>query len=201
MVLGRMDLAPPASPPAARPSAGAAIVRSQARAAPASAEVVVEHAQAVRGYLAGLGVATGAVDDLAQDVFVAALAGWDAFDQDRPVRAWLFGIARNIAHRHWRQARRPSTDAVRHALLDLAATDPEPAADALHGDAVVALTACLDQLAPPARELVIRHYHRDESLTTIASDQGRQPGALRMALLRVRDALRSCIATRLARAP
>jgi RNA polymerase sigma-70 factor, ECF subfamily len=43
-----------------------------------------------------LGVGVGAVDDVVQEVFLAAYRGSTNYDGRAPVRAWLFGIAVNI---------------------------------------------------------------------------------------------------------
>jgi RNA polymerase sigma-70 factor (ECF subfamily) len=40
------------------------------------------------------------VDDLAQEVFVVALRRFGEFGNGAPPRAWLFGILRNVLHKH-----------------------------------------------------------------------------------------------------
>lgn len=80
-----------------------------------------EHHDFVWRSLRALGVPARAVDDLTQDVFITVHRKLDAFDPSRPVRAWLFGIARNFALRHAeRNARRPPA---LHLLSDPPADD------------------------------------------------------------------------------
>jgi RNA polymerase sigma-70 factor (ECF subfamily) len=46
--------------------------------------------------LARLGVPSTDREDVAHDVFVAAFRQWQAYDQTRPIRPWLFGFAYRI---------------------------------------------------------------------------------------------------------
>ena len=56
--------------------------------------------------LRALGVPAAAADDAAQDVFVVVHRRLDDYDARAPIRAWLFGIARNVARRHRERAHR-----------------------------------------------------------------------------------------------
>jgi RNA polymerase sigma-70 factor (ECF subfamily) len=73
----------------------------------------------VRAY----GVASGDVEDVVQETFVAAWRGLADFDTGRPFRAWIFQIALNKA-RDWR--RRRQVRRFFYGAADLA--DPEAAA-------------------------------------------------------------------------
>ena len=46
------------------------------------------------------GVPDSDVDDLVQEVFLVLWRRWDAYDQDRPLRPWLRGIAARVALKH-----------------------------------------------------------------------------------------------------
>lgn len=57
--------------------------------------LVERHSQALHGYLARR--SPDSADDLLSEVWLAAYAGRKTYDPSRgPVRAWLFGIARNV---------------------------------------------------------------------------------------------------------
>ena len=60
----------------------------------------------VRGVLARLGVATAALDDAAQDVFLVVHCRRASFDDTRALAPWLIGIARKIAFRYRRASAR-----------------------------------------------------------------------------------------------
>lgn len=47
--------------------------------------------------LGRLGVAPADLADATHDVFVVAYRRWDEYDATRPIRGWLFGIARRVA--------------------------------------------------------------------------------------------------------
>jgi RNA polymerase sigma-70 factor (ECF subfamily) len=65
-----------------------------------------EHFMFVWRTLRALGVPAAAADDAAQDVFVVVHRRLDDYDARAPIRAWLFGIARNVARRHRERAHR-----------------------------------------------------------------------------------------------
>ncbi|MET8030438.1 RNA polymerase sigma factor [Streptomyces avermitilis] len=70
---------------------------------PASFEPLVErHSAALHGYFARR--APTAVDDLLAELWLQAFATRRGFDPARgSVRAWLFGVARNVLSAHWRR--------------------------------------------------------------------------------------------------
>lgn len=69
----------------------------------ATAQFVSDHADAVYGYVRHrLASRADRVDDVVQDVFVAALAGLTAFRGSSPLRSWLLGIARHKVEDHYR---------------------------------------------------------------------------------------------------
>src|SRR4051812_28820373 len=45
-------------------------------------------------------------DDLAAEAFAVAYAKWERFDESRPLRPWIYGIAANLLRHHWRSERR-----------------------------------------------------------------------------------------------
>jgi RNA polymerase sigma-70 factor (ECF subfamily) len=45
-----------------------------------------------------LGVPDAQLDDALQEVFIVVHRRWSAYDRSLPMRAWLRGIARNVAH-------------------------------------------------------------------------------------------------------
>jgi RNA polymerase sigma-70 factor (ECF subfamily) len=57
-----------------------------------------------RGWCARLGVRGADVEDLTQELFRAAVTGLATFRRDRPgdsFRGWLYGITRNLVHKHF----------------------------------------------------------------------------------------------------
>jgi len=61
-----------------------------------------------------------------------------------------------------------------------------------------ALRGCLERLRPMDRNIVLSHYEEGESLAECAKRCGSTPGSMKVALFRIRAALRRCIVDRLA---
>ena len=164
---------------------------------------LVESYQArVRGYLARWVRDPATVDDLAQEVFLAAWRGLTGFDGAVPIGAWFSGIARNQALTHLRgeQRRRARSGDLLDATLHdwrLKALESDGERLALRLSEVEALRACLDSLVPHQRTLVEAHYLAGRSCHEIAQERAQEDGTVRMAMLRIRQSLRTCLERRL----
>lgn len=135
---------PPSEPPVAPPSVA---VPSAGDSATFEA-VWAEHFDFVWRALRALGVRPGAIDDAVQDVFMIVHDRMGAYDGRSPMRAWLFGIARNVARRHHAQAARVSPLALVHA--------PAPLDEAVHWRERAAWVArFLDGLDEGQREVFV----------------------------------------------
>jgi RNA polymerase sigma-70 factor (ECF subfamily) len=137
------------------------------------------------------------VEDLCQQVGAVLWRKFDQYDASRPFSAWAIGMARmellkwRDRNRRSARSRSLSDDAVA-ALAEAAMqmTPPEP----LEADErSAALRDCLGRLAPKAREAIERKYRDGQPIREIAEAQGREVGAVEMALVRARRALRQCI--------
>jgi RNA polymerase sigma-70 factor (ECF subfamily) len=86
----------------------AAVLRKDRKA---TAEFVSRYSDAVYGYVKHRLAPRGdLVDDLVQDVFLAALAGLSRFAGSSSLRAWLLGIARHKVEDYYRERlREPET--------------------------------------------------------------------------------------------
>lgn len=156
-------------------------------------ELVRIHQGRVRAYLSRWVRSGDVVDDLAQEVFVAGFRTLHTFRGEVPPAGWFLGIARHRALRYLRDlGRRRSREAtvagwqadeLERELPDAESFDRERAA----------LRGCLNELPPEGRELVAEHYFRDRSLVALARIEGKSEGALRVALHRIRTALRRCM--------
>ncbi|MEL6104922.1 MAG: sigma-70 family RNA polymerase sigma factor [Planctomycetota bacterium] len=158
-------------------------------------EIVRRHQGAVRMMVSKWIQCPAAVDDIAQDVFVAAYNSLDRFDDQRSLESWLIGIAKNKVRLHLRsEARRRNHEA---NLLErqVHAWKAQQLEGELFADTNdhAALKACLNRLAPESRRLVETHYFRGRSLESIATESNRTGGSLRMMLMRIRKALAKCI--------
>jgi RNA polymerase sigma-70 factor, ECF subfamily len=156
--------------------------------------VLRETQSVVRAYIAGLGIPLDLVDDLAQEVYLEYHRGSARRPAEvEPVR-WLKGIAKNLCMNHFRKSKRV---AARHqeAMAELLErVEVNPAPPPLPG----ALDACLEELPGRSRELIGLRYREGMESAAIGKAVGLSAEAARIALLRIRSALRECLDRRLA---
>jgi RNA polymerase sigma-70 factor (ECF subfamily) len=126
--------------------------------------------------------------DLVQEVGVVVLAHEGAPTDARAFLGWCRRIAHNLALHHWRAARR------HHDIFS--AWDPEQDCSEAAGAAVdqlladrQALARCIGDLDSPSRKLLELRYVDGKSSAEIARILGQSPGAVRMRIMRLREAI------------
>ncbi len=106
---------------------GVLVAEARRGSARAFERLVAKHQQAVRGFLRRVMGDWADADDLAQETFVAAWAGMDAYKGASSVRSWLCAIAWRKAKSHlrsrWRAAARD------RSWLNARETTTEPGAE------------------------------------------------------------------------
>lgn len=137
-----------------------------------------------------------AVDDIVQETAAVLWRKFDAYDPERPFRAWARGFAVFEIRKHRERARRlpPVLSPEAIAALD-AAWDEEPAPA---NPRVAALGSCLERVAPGARRLLALRYDEGLEIGAIAQRVGRGAEAVGKALQRLRVALGDCVQRALA---
>ncbi len=119
-------------------------------------------------------------DDLLQVVFLEAWRSRDRLDPNRPIEAWLFGIARNRAIDHLRKRRGQvvSVDEVR----DLVGDDGNDFANQVAWSAEVQVA--LSGLSPEQHEAISLSYFGGLSQTEIADQLGVPLGTVKARMAR-----------------
>jgi RNA polymerase sigma-70 factor (ECF subfamily) len=137
------------------------------------------------------------VEELAQDAFVSAFEKLDQFTAGSNFYAWLRTIALNALRK---EARRRSVRE-RHADEYLRQVRLKPLEGDPHGEATEvkagALGRCLEQLPAEQTAALKAKYSEGASAREIAERFKRSEGAVRIWLLRIREALRRCVESRL----
>lgn len=141
-------------------------------------------------------------DEVAQDVFVQIYQSMSKYRQEGGLRAWVLAIARNRIRLHIRnesRRRRHAGVIIPPELLEMgtARTDAEPFEHQSAQDELNALQDCLQRLGERPRALVDAFYFQRQSAESIAAAAGKNPGAIRMLLMRIRKQLGDCIRARL----
>lgn len=145
--------------PADNPGDSALIVAAQHGSRAAFGALVARHYDPLLHTLAWQVGDPERAADLAQDTFVEAQRCLDRVAEDRPFRAWLYGIARNLVRRAERERRlrrlvsldwlhEQHGDTFRSLSLDDGTAD-------CHRRALIA--RALDNLSPTLRETLILH--------------------------------------------
>jgi len=162
--------------------------------AAAFADIVRLHQRTVRAFIARYTDSGEVADEVAQDVFLAAFRSLSSWTGEGRLISWLLGIARHHVLTWLRQKRREavSLDAVLHELHceQLQSMDVTTSAEELR---IEALRDCIQGLPAGQRRVLIQHYYESRTAVDLAEEHGRTAGTLRMLLLRMRRALRSCI--------
>ncbi len=161
-------------------------------------QLVLNHQQLVRIYLARHIYCSSHVEDLAQDVFLVAYQQLNQFRNEAKFSTWLLGIARNKALHFLRsqfslrkkQKQLLEAEIAKRKILRLE-NDDEAAEE--HQIRLNALRSCLDQLPEQSKGLIERYYFDQQSSVEIAESTCQKSSSIRMKLLRIRKILFSCI--------
>lgn len=180
-------------------------VEPQSGTVPDFEEIVRTYHRDVRLFVARFLGNDPAAEDVAQEVFVQVHRSLDQFQGRASLKTWILGIARHRIGTWFRQQSRQ----LRTSSLDVEADLVQYRWQAFqHEELAIGegsqlgldpdvelglLRLCLQKLKPIQRELVQSFYFQDATAESISRLQGRSAGAVRMSLLRIREALAKCI--------
>ncbi|MQA81327.1 MAG: sigma-70 family RNA polymerase sigma factor [Streptosporangiales bacterium] len=132
-------------------------------------------------------------EDVVADTFEAVLRQWHRYDPDRgTARAWLFGIATNLARRHVRDEQRTLVATARLAAdRDGGHTHEFGAVERADAQARVRqLAGALAELSPGDRDVLLLTAWAQLDTTEVAAALGIPAGTVRSRLHRVRRRVR-----------
>ena len=138
-------------------------------------------------------------EDLAQETFVRAWRNLQSYDARWAFRTWLFTIARHLALNALRRPRATIISLDRgerdnEPPLALASFDASPAERAVASEQKRRLAKALEGFSPRTAMIFTLFYHEEMCIAEIAQTVGTTPGAVKVALHRAREALRSRLA-------
>lgn len=141
-----------------------------------------------------LGGSFGAADaeDVTQEAFVCAFLKLDQFDESRPLRPWLLGIAANLARNRRRSAGRYWA-AVKRWWQNHEGVESTPPVHEQRSEARV-LWQAAQRLSPQAQEVIYLFYFMELSEAETAQTLAVPPGTVKSRLHRARKQLRAVIA-------
>ena len=138
-----------------------------------------------------------AVDDVMQEVALAAFQALSGFDERRSFTAWVVGIAQHKAV-DWLRRHGPRRLGIHddQALATLAQVAQELEQEFSARE--LALHGCLEVISGRSREVVRLHYAEAKPVSEIATLLGLSVANVKVMLHRVREVLRTCVERRLA---
>jgi RNA polymerase sigma-70 factor (ECF subfamily) len=157
----------------------------------ATAQFVSRYADAIYGYVNHrLAPRADLVEDVVQDVFLAALASLASFQGTSSLRTWLLGIARHKVEDHYRRRLRapePLDEEAEAALTD----DPLPDEAIDRERAREKTQQVLQQLHEAYRFVLLWRYWENRSVRDIAEATGKTEKAVERMLARARARFRA----------
>jgi RNA polymerase sigma-70 factor (ECF subfamily) len=171
------------------------VERAKNGCAQALTELVHKYHQGLRAFLVRRVGNLTVADDLAQDVFLVAFKQLGTIEEEHCFRAWLFQVARNKAVDYLRRSAREKggkTD-IESLLAEANASRIQQQNSADDESVVFALRNCISKLNPESKALIDSIYFQRIPAEKLAAASNRKSSAIRMALLRIRKALATCI--------
>ncbi|HEV2646699.1 MAG TPA: sigma-70 family RNA polymerase sigma factor [Acidobacteriaceae bacterium] len=166
-----------------------AILRIESPTARETAEVLMDSesfaafyersARSLWAYLARASGSPALADDLMQESYLRFLGATRNYDGEVDRRRYLFRIASNLLHDHWRRPRTSSIEDLSEAVF--AETDSHAQIDAQ-----IALGPALRQMRPRDRQLLWLAYAEGYTHREIAEITGLQSASVRLILFRAR---------------
>jgi RNA polymerase sigma-70 factor (ECF subfamily) len=145
----------------------------------------------IHAFLISLMPGSPDVADVLQETNLTIWKSRERYQPGTNFLAWAFTIAKlEVLHQHDR-AKRLGRILLSPELTEVLAD--EMPHDVMHKDYLQALESCMTKLTDGQRDIIEARYQTGHSLEIHARLTGRNPGALRIALLRIRETLRECV--------
>ena len=152
----------------------------------------------VLGYLRGLVRDSFLAEDVFQETCLTVMKRIGTFDRSRDFDAWVRGIARNQARNAVRKESRikplPSPELLEAIDQSYDAASAEEMEETRY--MLGFLRECMARLGQTQRRMLTLFYNAGSSLSDIGREMAKSPGAVQVALHRVRSALLQCVSER-----
>ncbi len=159
--------------------------------------VLREHQGPIYGYLRTRLIQHADAEDLTQEVFMRWYAGREKFDRSRDLRPWLIAIARNVLREYIKKIETRREVTWTELCLRMEQLMEFDDQDSRYHEFAPHLPGCLSALGPSAREALELKYRMRLRLVQIGQKLHRSEGAVKLLMLRARQALRQCLTARI----
>jgi RNA polymerase sigma-70 factor (ECF subfamily) len=155
-------------------------------------ELVERYQYRLQASLAAVCGNSDEVRQLAHDAFVQAFFRLKTYKSDYPFYPWLRKVAVNLKRNRQRKQERRRLIVDQH-LEDIRSLYPTVADDTKDDNYIPALRECLEALPSEQKAVLEERYKEQRPVMEIATVLGRNPGAVKMQLHRLRAILKQCI--------
>ncbi|QTN32201.1 sigma-70 family RNA polymerase sigma factor [Akkermansiaceae bacterium] len=156
-------------------------------------QLVVTHQAALRAFVLSLLPGSSEVDDVIQETNSEIWQKRGEFRIGTNFKSWMFSVAKFKVLSSWRDQSRRKEWAMPEETLTKLIDRVETGNLGSTEVRLEALRACLQQLRPVDRGLILRRYIGEHSLGKLAAEVGRNAESLKVSLHRIRMALRTCV--------
>lgn len=123
----------------------------------------------LRAYIRSLVFNRSDVDDILQEVAVAAIENADRYDKSKPVDAWVFGVTRNKILKYYEKTKRRTAHFSSELVDKITVSATE---DASNTESVEALQSCLSKLPADKRQILLRRHEPGTTARKLAQEIG-----------------------------
>lgn len=160
----------------------------------AFATLYSRHYSIVFGYFRARVLDSHIAEDLAQEAFMRIFGAIARFDTKLRFQSWLMGICRNVLREQVRHIMRRRELGWTELCLDLEGMVED---DGLYDDVLHLVPGCMSKLSEHSMQSLHLHYMGGMKVEKIAKKLGRTLGAVKVLMVRARQALKRCIKTQL----
>ena len=157
----------------------------------------------LRGYLHLRCPDVDAIDDLVQETYTRCFQKLDRLEDHQRMRAFLFGVARNVAREYYRRVDRDMRiiDRYQREMAPVLARVSEPGHVGRETSMVSrrrALAGCMKRLSEEHQVLLTRRYVDGVDASELSRQVGLSAGGVRTLLHRLRLQLQDCVRNQIA---
>jgi len=170
------------------------IEQSQAGDTEAYRFIIREFGLSVRSFVSSRIHDYHAVEDITQDIFIAAYQSIHKYQADYSFQSWLLGISRNKVNDYLKQFYSQKSFKTAYELeINRNLNRDDSGLREVTRDKIEQLQACLKKVPDQAKELLTARYFNHESVTSLAQRLNLSENAVSSKLFRLKKKLKVCM--------
>lgn len=142
------------------------------------------------GFFYGMNRDVDVSEDLVQNVFYRILKYRHLFRGEGDFKTWMFHIARNVSHDHFRKNNKLQNKDSLENWQDRLATDDNRLAEFQHTEEQQLLSMAMERLSPDKREVLLLSKYQEKKYTEIGEIIGCSEAAVKVRVFRALQELK-----------